>query len=340
MSYRRSYTGYVSYSGSVSYPASQNGGTAYYSGEEPVYITIDVDTDSFDNSVAQCNNAVHGLTAAVVATEAAQIESKRRTSIQIATSIVKGFFEYVSADLSQKLKELSSKCESLFVALMGHKESCIAKNTQMQDDYNRITKRYSKIFEDLDKETNSRIETLDRATFQFAGSAQKVIERNTNTELLGISTVSANENIKLGVVLSCSHIKRQASKLLSKTNDYLYGTYKLANSIRDMLYDNPDDNELLVPVMFVETCAAQEQIDAKIYGTNGQFTPSGENTYSYLISQFMSNNIEWGNMDTDDYDKVITYLNTKVQADKLEDRVLRTMLDLMNDKSILTIKNI
>ena len=185
MSYRQSYTGYVHYSGTVSYPASQNGGSVSYSGSEPVYITIDVDTNAFDSSVANCNSAVNGLTTAVVATEAAQVESKRRTSTQIAASIVKGFFEYVGADLSQKMKELSSKCESLFVALMGHKDNCLAKSSQMQDDYNRIFKRYAKIFDDLDKETVSRIEVLDRPTFQFADSTQKV--------LIGIATLNCLE---------------------------------------------------------------------------------------------------------------------------------------------------
>ena len=145
MSYTRRYTGYVHYSGTVSYPASERGGSVSYSGEEPVYITIDVDTDAFDASVGNCNTAVNGLTSAVVATEAAQVESKRRASKQIAAAIVKGFFDYVGADLSQRIKELASKCESLFVALLGHKDTCLSKNKQMQDDYNRITKRYSMI---------------------------------------------------------------------------------------------------------------------------------------------------------------------------------------------------
>ena len=133
MSYRRSYTGYVHYSGSVYAGPSQEGRNIPYSGTEPVYITIDVDTNAFDASVNHCTDAVNALTGAVVATEAAQVESKRRASKQIAASIVKGFFEYVGADLSQKIKELASKCESLFFALMGHKENCLSKSKQMQD---------------------------------------------------------------------------------------------------------------------------------------------------------------------------------------------------------------
>lgn len=338
MSYRRSYTGYVHYSGTVSYPASQNGGSVSYSGSEPVYITIDVDTNAFDASVGHCNNAVNALTGAVVATEAAQVESKRQASKQIASTIVKGFFDYVSADLSQKIKELSSKCESLFIALMGHKDNCLSKSKQMQDDYNRISKRYSKIFEDLDKETVSRIEVLDKPTFQFAESAQNLVDRNSNTELLGISTISANENIKLETVLSCSHVKQQASVLLDKANCYLQGTYRLANSVRDMLDDSQAENDILLPVMFVESVKNIENKETRIIGTDDSFTPSGDAVDSTLRSKFMSKDVEWGNMNSNDFDKVISYLNAEVQSDQMDDRTLKTMLGLLNGQAIQTIK--
>lgn len=338
MSYRRSYTGYVHYSGTVSYPASQNGGSVSYSGSEPVYITIDVDTNAFDASVGHCNNAVNTLTGAVVATEAAQVESKRQASKQIASTIVKGFFDYVGADLSQKIKELSSKCESLFIALMGHKDNCLSKSKQMQDDYNRISKRYSKIFEDLDKETVSRIEVLDKPTFQFAESAQNLVDRNSNTELLGISTISANENIKLETVLSCSHVKQQASVLLDKANCYLHGTYRLANSVRDMLDDSQAENDILLPVMFVESVKNIENKETRIIGTDDSFTPSGDAVDSTLRSKFMSKDVEWGNMNSNDFDKVISYLNAEVQSDQMDDRTLKTMLGLLNGQAIQTIK--
>lgn len=338
MSYRRSYTGYVHYSGTVSYPASENGGSVSYSGSEPVYITIDVDTNAFDASVGHCNNAVNALTGAVVATEAAQVESKRQASKQIASTIVKGFFDYVGADLSQKIKELSSKCESLFIALMGHKDNCLSKSKQMQDDYNRISKRYSKIFEDLDKETVSRIEVLDKPTFQFAESAQNLVDRNSNTELLGISTISANENIKLETVLSCSHVKQQASVLLDKANCYLQGTYRLANSVRDMLDDSQAENDILLPVMFVESVKNIENKETRIIGTDYSFTPSGDAVDSTLRSKFMSKDVEWGNMNSNDFDKVISYLNAEVQSDQMDDRTLKTMLGLLNGQAIQTIK--
>lgn len=338
MSYRRSYTGYVRYSGSVSYPASQNGGSVSYSGTEPVYITIDVDTDVFDASISHCNNAVNGLTTAVVATEAAQVESKRKTSMQIAAAIVKGFFEYVGADLSQKMKELASKCESLFFALMGHKENCLSKSKQMQEDYNRISKRYSKVFEDLDKETISRIEILDKPTFHFANVAQTVVNRSSSTELLGISTISANESLKLETILSCSHVKQQANTLIAKANDYLQGTYRLNNSVRDMLYDISEGRDILIPILFVESVANSDSKETKIIASDRRHMKLNDSMNSQLRSKFMSKEIEWDNISSVDFEKIISYLNTDVQSEQMENRTLRTMLELLNEQKIQTIK--
>lgn len=338
MSYRRSYTGYVHYSGTVSYPASQTGGTKSYSGSEPVYITIDVDTNAFDASVLNCNNAVNGLTTAVVATEAAQVESKRRASAKIAASIVKGFFDYVGADLSQKIKELLSKCEALFVSLMGHKENCLARSKQMQDDYNRISKRYAKIFEDLDKETETRIEMLDRPTFQFADSAQGVIDKNVNSNLLGLSTVSANENITLETVLSCSHVKQQASTLIAKANDYLQGTYRLANTVKYMMDNGSSQEDILLPVLYTETVCADNKTESNLYGTDAKFGPTTKDAGDQILSSFLSKDIQWDDIESSEFEKVVSYMNTAIHSDNLEDRTLRTMLGLINNQSIKIIK--
>lgn len=338
MSYRKTYTGYVHYSGTVDYPASDTGGTASYSGSEPVYITIDVDTAVFDASIAHCNTAVNGLTTAVVATEAAQVEAERVTSRKIANSIVKGFFDYVGADLTQKIKELVSKCESVFLALIGYKENCLAKSKQMQEDYHRISRRYSKIFEDLDRETASRIKMLDKHTFRFAETAQDLIDRSSNTDLLGISTITANESIRLETILSCSHIKRQGKILLEKANNYLQGTYRIINSVSNLLEDTQLEGVIMLPMMFVESVVNSEKKETKVIGAKDQYAPSGEFIDSQLCSKFMSKELEWVNMDSRDFEKVISYLNADVQAAQMEDRTLKTMLGLLNNQVIQTIK--
>lgn len=337
MSYRQRYTGYVRYSGTVDYPPSQNGGSQSYSGEIPVNIEIDVDTSTFDHSVDVCNDSIKGLTTAVIATEAAQVESKRVASDKIAKSIVKGFFDYVGAELSQKMKELSSKCESLFIALMGHKDNCLAKRGQMEGDYHRITRRYLKIFEDLDKETVSRIEILDKPTFQFVDEAQKVIDRNADSKLLGIAAVSSGENLALETVLSCSHVKRQANELLSKADAYLSGTYRLAAAVRDMLDDGVGGSEIFLPVMYVESVSSKGGLESRVYGPGESNEPFGKDIDPKLVTAFGSKEMKWRNIPNNEYDRIASYLNSDVIASGLDERTIKTIWGLIEGHVIQTI---
>jgi hypothetical protein len=336
MSYRRSYTGYVHYSGSVSYPASESGGSVSYSGSEPVYITIDVDTDDFDASVGHCNGAIHGLQAAVVATEAAQVAAKVEASRKVSDSVIKGFFNYVGADLAQKIKELSSITESKFIEMMDQKSSCLSKTEQMQTDYLRITKRYSKLFDDLDREMVSRVELLDRPAFQFEDASNRVANRKADSELLGLATISANENIQLETVLSCSYIKKTAGEVLEKTNDYLKGVTRLASSIRDMLSDGAESAEIHLPAMFVESVQDAGVDSSRVYGLDN--VPSADSLKANLMTGFRSDSLGWSSMGAEEREYIDSYINSYIQEDVADERLQKTILELVNGADVQTIK--
>lgn len=338
MSYTEYHSASLHYSGSVSYPASENGGSVSYSGTIPVNITVYVDTDEFDRSVRHCNTSLNGLTAAVIDTEAAQVESKKASSKRIADTIIKGFFNYVGADLAQKIKELAAKCEATFLELMDQKRTCMEKTTQMRNDYQMISKRYSKIFEDLDRETISRIEQLDRPAFQFAETAQAVADRNCNSDLLGLATVSANENLQLEAVLSCSHVKMQARNLISTANEYLKGTYRLANSVSNMLTEESGGHDIHLPVIYFESVNSDNQTVSSIYRQESGFAPSGDSVDSHLRARFMSDGIIWEDMPAELRERTMSYFNSLLQAGQQDERVLGTIRELMERDNIQTIK--
>lgn len=150
MSYSRSYkaTIAVHYSGSVSYPASEHGGTTSYSGTayEDVYVDIDVDTAPFDRSVGQCTNKVDVLTGAVVATEAAQVASIKQKAQQVGDTIVNGFFSTVKFEIDTQITELTKRVDALLLDMHEKQNKLIALREQMEKDYHRTADRYGNIF--------------------------------------------------------------------------------------------------------------------------------------------------------------------------------------------------
>ena len=121
MSYTRSFSKNIAvkYSGTVNYPASQNGGTMSYSGTayETVNVDIHVDTNPFDQSVASCNNSVNGLTASVGAMNAAQCLAISENADKVSKSLIDGFFHTVRTDLSTQRAELEQSIDkkSIFI---------------------------------------------------------------------------------------------------------------------------------------------------------------------------------------------------------------------------------
>ena len=190
MSYSRSYseTVYKVVSDTVSYdyPASEKGGrgSVYVEIEAqiPVDVNIFVDTSSFDRSVEHCGNNVDLLTGAVVATEVAEIASIKENSERVADTIIGGFFSYIRSEISQQIAELTQNIDAQLMHLKELMQSCRSKKNQMEGDFNRISGRYVKIFEDLNNELSNRIFELDKPTFVFKKETDNQKIRTSDNE--------------------------------------------------------------------------------------------------------------------------------------------------------------
>lgn len=268
MSYSRSFqkTIHVHYSGSVSYPASEHGGSVSYSGtaSETVTVNIEVDTDPFESSVGRCNGNVGLLTGSIVATEAAQIKAIGDSSRRIGTTIVKGFFDTVSSEISQQITELKSRVEATLLRLNEMAKRCVDKQRQMQVDYERISSRYLKIFEDLNNETERRIYELDRPAFVFKRTTDETSQRAIGNDMVSTATVSGAENCSLEARIGVSLVKKRAVEALGRVNDFLTEQRRTDNVLARSIVGEEGGGVYYVPVCYVETRAA-EIIDRKLY---------------------------------------------------------------------------
>lgn len=257
MGYTRSKTVPITihYSGSVSYPASQHGGSVSYHGSktENVTVNIYVDTDPFDNSVRICNNNVSGLTTSVVTMSAAQVASIASNANQVGSTIVKGFFSTVSSEISQQIAELRSNIDATLLRLNELAKRCVDKQRQMQADYARITSRYLKIFDDLDKECENRIFEIDRPTFIFKRTTDETAERAICNDMVTTAAVSGGENSIIEAQICASHTKRKAMAALSSANNFLMLQRKTQEVISHSTFNDDAYGVYYAPVCYIET---------------------------------------------------------------------------------------
>jgi hypothetical protein len=342
MSYTRSFNKTISvhYSGSVSYPASQNGGSVSYSGtaNENVTVNIKVDTNPFDSSVAGCNHTVNALTGAVVATEAAQIASINKNSKKIAGTIVDGFFRYIRSEISQQVMELSQKIDAHLLHLRELAKNCVAKQKQMEVDYNRISSRYLKVFDDLNNELESRIFELNKPAFVFKSDNDKHAIRTTGNDLVSTVAVFGSESGELRAKISASVTKKRALDAINQANIFLWKQKKLQFTINQSMLNESVAATRFSPVCFTETSGEQNQIGKNVY--QADFLPK-TNT-NELINKFQTQS--WTNGTKEQKDNIQRYFNSEVSnaynsANKHDERVKETLVKIFNVNSIKMFNN-
>ena len=206
-----------------SYVIGLNGGTDHHDlgHAETVDVDIEVDTDPFDESVSSCNNHVNALTGSVAATETAQVLSINENSKKIAKTIITGFFKNVQADISSRILELSQKVDSRLMHLREQAKMLQSKKAQMESDYQRTRARYSKIIEDLNKELENRVKSLDNPIFRMVSNVETESERMINADFAEIASIIAKENTALSAQIGVAMTKKRAKQAISQAVDFL-----------------------------------------------------------------------------------------------------------------------
>lgn len=340
MSYRRSFEKRIAvhYSGSVSYPASQSGGSVSYSGTayENVQVNIEVETTPFDNSVVLCNNVVNTLTGTVVATQTAQVASIDSNARKIGHTIVSGFFKTIRSEISQQIMELSTRIDATLVHLHEMAKRCVAKQKQMEADYRMLSERYLKIFTDLNNELSNRIHELDKPAFAFKRQIDAQDQRSLGSDLASTIAVAGAENGDMQARISASVLKKRALDTIKQANVFLVKQKCLNDTInRSMLKDNVSAVHYS-PVCFVETNNEKSQINTAVYRTCFLEGVSDQG----IISDFQTK--KWNDFSKEDGEHIGRYFNQEINrcypgADVHSSRVKENIVKLLNFNHIKSI---
>jgi len=340
MSYTRQYRETVSKTVTVSYsyPASQSGGSGSRSVtvDIPVDINIHVDTNPFDNSVANCNSNVNLLTGAVIATETAQVVSIDKNAKKVADTIVNGFFGYIRSEISQQVMELTQRIDAQLLHLRELAKSCVAKQKQMETDYNRISSRYLSIFNDLNKELENRVFELDKPAFVFKNNIDNHSNRTSDNDLVSTVTVFGREGGELQAKISASVAKKRALNAINQANIFLWKQKKLQSAInRSMLNENYSATQFS-PVCFIETSGEKNQINKNIY--QPVFLP--EMNQNAMFEKFKMQN--WTSVTKEQKENIQRYFNSEVSNTYIsntqhDERVRNMIVKIFDVNSIKSI---
>lgn len=322
MSYTRSYnesvTGRFIRTYNVDYPATEHGGTTSITIDEeievPFQVNIDVDTDPFDESVQDCNENVNLLTAAVVATESAEIISIDHNSRKVANTIIGGFFSYIRSEISQQIAELSQNVEAQLMHLRELAQACVAKKTQMEGDFNRIAGRYVKIFDDLNHELSNRVYELDKPVFVFRKETDNQKIRASENDMVNVVAIFGSESGEIQSKISASIAKKRALDSILNAKTFLWQQNRLNRTIQQCMFNENFSSSTYLPVCLFETTGAGNVIDKSIFSQEYITTLKDQKTRNKLIEQFCSGSVKWDNLPAAKTENIRLHFNNELNS--------------------------
>ncbi len=291
---------------------------------------ITVDTSEMADSLDVVNSNVRGVTGSVVAMQSAVVIAQQRASENICHNVDTGFFVLMKSQFDQKIAAVSSKMLAKMQQMESFKKQIDKIMLTMQDDYDRIKKRYTKHFNSLNQALETRIHELDKhayeisrnynlSQFKTGGEVLKAILYGDDTQVLNVKEVGAT-------------VKSKSLKSIAIMANDVIEQKKYSNSVQNILKDGSPSSpkEEFVPVIFSES----DSIIAESTTVKKVFTSSDAHfsTDSKYINQLKENSyfLEWKEAGETDFASVKTSFEQKVNQEISDERIAKEILRLFN----------
>jgi len=240
-------------SGSVSYPASQNGGStsATFSYHHDVYVRIHVDGDPVEQSVDYCNGSVAALTGSLIGMKGAYIGAKYANAKRVAGTLSKGFMSLIRQEIAQQMAQIGARIPTMTAEIRVNGDFLRSKHTQMQEDFERISGRYAVTFSKLDEDMRTSIYHLDREALDLHATIGRLI--GSTYEESGCGTaVSVGEQGTAVAGLVISGAKTTTTTVVDGVQDFIGKAHVLEKDIQDYLSRESVETAqmLYYPVLF------------------------------------------------------------------------------------------
>jgi hypothetical protein len=336
-----------------------------YSGSEPVDITVYVNTDPFDGSVKRFNTSIGALGASVTAMHAAQCAAILKTAKEVSASLINGFFGTINTELSQQIQALDSAIKAGFGLIQQQSKAVSEKKNTMEGDYNRISSRYVRLFDDLDNECYKRIYALDNQSFYMAEKVQKRLLSESLNDTAAMNLLSIEEISSSQTLVHISSLYRKAADVLKTLHEYITQESSIDLLIDTFLLkeETGENVPVYIPVIWSESDMLESASANCECFIPVEINQHGKQAITEKVNSFCKGaSSEWGTLEetesaamkqSDAASETHSSRNAKEAlnrsfialceksftdvADETEQRIYRTMLSLWNNAQISTL---
>jgi len=212
-----------------------------------------IDTQPLAEEMGNVSKNVNLTTGAVVAMQAAVIAAEERASDIVCDNVNKGFYSLIRSQISQKLAKYKSDYESKRMLLSHQKRALVSVKSIMERDYNMISKRYTKLFNSLNSNLQTRIFEVDKPMIDFS---YRDIGRMTNRSkhLTAVVPMTQLESIASSQKIVSSNIKQRGLNAINSIKAFILEMHNQESLTNRILVDDNigRNSEAYLPVALCE----------------------------------------------------------------------------------------
>lgn len=212
-----------------------------------------IDTQPLAEEMGNVSKNVNLTTGAVVAMQAAVVAAEERASDLVCDNVNRGFYSLIRSQISQKLAKYKSEYESKRMLLSHQKRALVSIKTIMERDYNMISKRYTKLFNGLNSNLQTRVFEVDKPMIDFS---YRDIGRMTNRSkyLTAVVPLTQLESVASSQKIVASNIKQRGLNAINSIKAFILEMHNQESLAKKILVDDivTRNSEAYLPVALCE----------------------------------------------------------------------------------------
>ena len=218
---------------------------------------FDVDTTPMAHSVDSAKGHIRGVNGAVVAMQAAVIAIERKASKTICDNVDEGFYMLVKSQISQKAVAAYTEMTAMQMTLLQLVKALDNVRRQMEGDFNMITRRYTKLFQSLNKALETRVKELDRPAMQLAETKKGMVFDKLKDDSSTLFSISS-EALPLAQTALSGKLKQKTRETLLTLGGSIEENRSYSEKVDSILEKNEtgyagDSDCFYLPAIFLTT---------------------------------------------------------------------------------------
>jgi hypothetical protein len=234
-----------------------------------------LDTSPMAESLDSVTRHVDASAAAVAAMEAAVIENEIISARTICKNVDSGFFSLIRSQISQASIACYTEMSSKLLLLKEHNVKVSSIQKQLERDYQKVKRRYVKLFKSLADALEARIKAFDHYVIHLAKVKKDIVLGRLLAESSLLIT-SSHENIDFCRKALAALLRKNAKRCIASFNTSIFNSLRLKQSLGRIKADALElaSKEIYLPVIYFAasgTIKADETVESVAVGDSNIF---------------------------------------------------------------------